>query len=121
MSSLETWDLEGSDFALVAEDGETTLRCHKDRLAESSGYFQAMLSHDCWETSNNQMDVPEYDGVTVANFLDWIYAAKIGEKIMKKLKDSAEPGDFFPQRQFDLVKFTPGISTFISTLLVKFH
>ena len=101
MSSLETWDLEGSDFALVAEDGETTLRCHKDRLAESSGYFKAMLSHDCWETSNNQMDVPQFGGVTVASCLEWIYAPKN--------EASSAEGEFSPEKQFDVQKFSPGI------------
>ena len=116
MSYLETWPKKPTDFALVSKDGEV-FNCHKAFLGESSEYFEAMLSLEMRETINNQMDVPESDGVTVASFLDWIYAAKIGEKIMKKLKDSAEPGDFFPQRQFDLVKFTPGI--FISIVLVE--
>ena len=116
MSSLENWPLKPTDFTLVSRDGEI-LNCHKARLAETSEYFSAMLSHEFCETNNNQMRVPEYDGVTVASFLEWIYAPKVGEKIMEKLKDSAAPGDFFPQRQFDLIKFTPGI--FISMVLVE--
>ena len=116
MSSLGTWPQEPTDFALVCKDGET-FNCHKARLVESSKYFEAMLRNKMRETAYNKMEVPEYDRLTVASFLEWIYAPKISEKIMKKLKDSAEPGDFFPQRQFDLVKFTPGI--FISMVLVE--
>ena len=100
MSSLETWPLEDSDFALVAEDGET-LRCHKVRLAENSGYFKAMLSHDFCETSNNQMNVPKFGGVTVASFLEWIYAPKN--------EASSAEGEFSPEKQFDVQKFSPGI------------
>ena len=77
-----------------------------------------MLSHKMRETSNNQMDVPEYDGVTVASFLEWIYADKIGEKVMKMLRESAQPGKFICQRQFDEAKFTPGI--FIGTFFLKY-
>ena len=116
MSSLETWPQEPTNFALVSKEGEV-FNCHKARLAESSKYFEVMLKNKMRETSNNKMEVPEYDRLTVASFLEWIYAPKLSEKIMKKLKDSAEPGDFFPQRQFDLVKFTPGI--FISMVLVE--
>ena len=115
MSSLETWPQELTDFALVSKDGKI-LRCHKARLFENSEYFQAMLNHKMRETSNNQMDVPEYDGVTVASFLEWIYADKIGEKMMKRLRESAQPGEFICQRQFDEAKFTLGI--FIHTFFV---
>ena len=115
MSSLETWPQDLTDFALVSKDGKI-LRCHKARLFENSEYFRAMLSHKMRETSNNQMDVPEYDGVTVASFLEWIYADKIGEKVMKMLRESAQPGEFICQRQFDEAKFTLGI--FIHTFFV---
>ena len=100
MSSLETWPLEGSNFALVAKDGET-LRCHKERLAESSPYFAAMLSHEFCETSSNQMKVPEYGGGTVASALEWIYAPKNEE--------SSAEGEFSPEKQFNVQKFSPGI------------
>ena len=63
------------------------------------------------ETSKNQMEVPEYDGVTVASFLEWIYAPKFNEEVMKKLRTSAEPGEFIAQKQFDVKKFSPGIFT----------
>ena len=116
MSSLETWPQDLTDFALVSKDGEI-LRCHKARLFENSEYFRAMLSHKMRETSNHQMDVPEYDRLTKASFLQWIYADKIGEKVMKKLRESAQPGEFISQRQFDKNKFTPGI--FISMVLVE--
>ena len=101
-----------SDFALVSKDGEV-LHCHKARLIgpEGSDYFEAMLSHKMRETSKNQMEVPEYDGVTVASFLEWIYAPKFNEEVMKKLKVSAEPGEFIAQKQFDVKKFSPGIFT----------
>jgi len=108
MSSLETWPQDLTDFALVSKDGKI-LRCHKARLFENSEYFRAMLSHKMRETSNNQMDVPEYDGVTVACFLEWIYADKIGGKVMKMLRESAQPGKFICQRQFDEAKFTPAL------------
>ena len=81
MSSLETWPLELADFALVSKDGKV-LSCHKARLVEDSEYFRAMLSHKMRETSSNKMDVPEYDGGTVASFLEWIYAQKFGEEVM---------------------------------------
>ena len=99
-----------SDFALVSKDGEV-LHCHKSRLIENSDYFEAMLSHKMRETSKTQMEVPEYDGVTVASFLEWIYAPKFNEEVMKKLRTSAEPGEFIAQKQFDMKKFSPGIFT----------
>ena len=120
MSSLETWPQELADFALVSKDGKV-LSCHKARLVENSEYFRAMLSHKMRETSNNQMDVPEYDGVTVASFLEWVYAPKkAGEKmtqLMLRLRYSRPRGEFISQRQFDEAKFTPGI--IINTFLLK--
>ena len=119
MSSLETWPQDLTDFALVSKDGKI-LRCHKARLFENSEYFQAMLSHKMRETSNNQMDVPEYDGVTVASFLEWVYAPKFGEKMTQlilRLRDSRQRGEFISQRQFDEAKFTPGI--IINTFILK--
>ena len=74
MSSLETWPQELTDFALVSKDGEV-LNCHKARLADSSEYFQAMFGHEFCETTSNKMDVPEYGGMTVASFLEWISIA----------------------------------------------
>ena len=108
MSSLWTWPLKPTDFTLVAKDGEV-LHCHKACLAESSEYFSAMLSHEFCETTNNQMHVPEYDGVTVTTFLEWIYAPKNQEEVMKKLKETAQPNEFIFQKQFDSNKFSPGI------------
>ena len=108
MSSLETWPQELADFALVSKDGKV-LSCHKARLVENSEYFRAMLSHKMRETSSNKMDVPEYDGVTVASFLEWVYAQKFNEEVMRKLQKSAEPGEFIAQKQFDVKKFSPGI------------
>ena len=110
MSLLETWPLKMSDFALVSKDRKV-LRCHKARLIENSEYFDAMLSHKMQETSNNQMVVPEYNGETVASFLEWIYAQKYGEEVIKKLKESAQQGEFIAQKQFDAKKFSPGIFT----------
>ena len=108
MSSLETWPQELVDFALVSKDGKV-LSCHKARLVEDSEYFRAMLSHKMRETSSNKMDVPEYYGVTVASFLEWIYAQKFGEEVLKKLRESALPGEFIAQKQFNAKKFSPGI------------
>ena len=105
MSSLETWPLE-LDFALESKDG-VVLRCHKALLIKNSEYFVAMLRHKVRETTESKMVVPEYDGVTVASFLEWIYAAELGEDIVKKLKQVAEPGEFVSQRRFDEKKFTP--------------
>ena len=85
MSSLETWPLDLADFALVSKEG-VELHCHKARLVENSEYFKAMLSHKVRETDENQMVVPDHDAVTVASFLEWIYAAKLGEDYVKKLK-----------------------------------
>ena len=109
MSSLETWrPLKPTDFTLKAKDGEV-LYCHKACLAENSEVFAAMLSHEMRETTKNQMDVPEFDGVTVASFLEWMYAPKYPEEVMKKLKESAQPNEFIFQKQFDVNKFSPGI------------
>jgi len=108
MSLLQTWPLKPTDFTLVAKDGEV-LHCHKACLAENSEYFAAMLSHEFYETTNNQMHVPEYDGVTVASFLEWIYAPKNQEEVMKKLKESAQPNEFIFQKQFDMNKFSPAL------------
>ena len=110
MSSLESWPLKPTDFTLVSQDGKI-LHCHKARLAETSEYFSAMLSHEFCETDNSQMRVPEYDGVTVACFLEWIYAPKNREEVMKKLRESAQPNEFIFQKQFDVNKFSPGIFT----------
>ena len=85
MSSLESWPQDLTDFALVSKEG-VELHCHKARLVENSEYFKAMLSHNVQETKENQMGVPDYDAVTVASFLEWIYAAKLGEDYVKKLK-----------------------------------
>ena len=85
MSSLETWHLEPADFALESKDG-VVLRCHKALLIKNSEYFEAMLRHKVRETDESKMVVPDYDGVTVASFLEWIYAAELGEEIVKKLK-----------------------------------
>jgi len=105
MSSLETWRLEPADFALVSKE-EVVLQCHKAKLIENSDYFKAMLSHKVRETAENRMAVPDYDAVTVASFLEWIYAAKLREDYVKKLKQVAEPGEFISQRLFDQKKFS---------------
>ena len=110
MSSLETWPLKPTDFTLVSKDGKV-FPCHKACLAENSEYFTVMLSHEFCETTNNQMNVPEYDGVTVASFLEWMYAPKYPEEVMKKLTKSAQPNEFIVQKQFDMNKFSPGIFT----------
>ena len=111
MSSLETWrPLKPTDFTLQANDGEV-LYCHKACLIENSEVFAAMLSHEMRETTNNQMDVPEFDRVTVASCLEWMYAPKYPEEVMKKLKESALPNEFVFQKQFDVTKFSPGIFT----------
>jgi len=106
MSSLETWPHELTDFALESKDGEV-LRCHKARLIENSEYFEGMLRHKVRETDESKMVVPDYDGVTVASFLEWIYAAVFGKDVVKKLKQVAEPGEFVSQRRFNEKKFTP--------------
>ena len=82
---METWRQEPTDFALVSKE-EVVLQCHKAQLIENSDYFKAMLSHKVRETDENRMAVPDYDAVTVASFLEWIYAAKLGEDYVKKLK-----------------------------------
>ena len=84
MSSLETWPLE-LDFALESKDG-VVLRCNKALLIKNSEYFEAMLRHKVRKTDKSKMVVPDYDGVTVASFIEWIYAAVLGEEIVKKLK-----------------------------------
>ena len=117
MSSLENWPLKPTDFTLLSRDGEI-LHCHKARLAETSEYFSAMLSHEFCETNNNQMRVPEYDGATVASFLEWIYAPMNQEEVMKKLKESAQPNEYIFQKQFDVNKFSPGIFTCIFRILL---
>ena len=112
MSSLETWPQKFADFALVSNDGKV-LHCHKARLVENSEFFDKMLSHEVIEATNNRMDVPDYDGVTVASFLEWIYAAKptpLG-MMMKKLMKNAWRGEFISQRDYDVKKFSPGIFT----------
>jgi len=108
MSSLENWSFKPRDFALVAKDGEV-LYCHKACLTENSEVFAAMLSHEMRETTNNQMDVPEFDRVTVASFLEWMYAPKYPEEVMKKLKESAQPNEFIFQKPFDVNKFSPAL------------
>jgi len=108
MSSLETWPLKPTDFTLVSKDGKV-FPCHKACLAENSEYFTVMLSHEFCETTNNQMNVPEYDGVTVASFLEWMYAPKYPEEVMKKLTKSAQPNEFIVQKQFDMNKFSPAL------------
>ena len=116
MSSLERWPLKPTDFTLVSRDGDI-LHCHKARLAETSEYFSAMLSHEFCETNNNQMRVPEYDGVTVASLLEWLYAPKYPEEVMK-LKELAQPNEFIFQKQFDSNKFSPGIFSCIFRILL---
>ena len=118
MSSLETWPLKPTDFTLVSKDGKIFPRL-KACLAENSEYFTVMLSHEFCETTNNQMNVPEYDGVTVASFLAWMYAPKYPEDVMK-LKESAQPNEFIIQKQFDVNKFSPGIFIFIFQILLDF-
>ena len=88
----------------MSKDGDV-LRCHKARLTQCSEYFQAMLSHEVRETCNNKMDVPEYGGVTVAAFLEWIYAPKVEEE----QEGSAQTGEFIPEKEFDVEKLSPGI------------
>ena len=95
MSSLETWRLEPADFALVSKE-EVVLQCHKAQLIENSDYFKAMLSHKVRETAENRMAVPDYDAVTVASFLEWIYAAKLREDYVKKLKPVTTDTNIFP-------------------------
>ena len=97
MSSLETWRQEQTDFALVSKEG-VELHCHKAWLVENSEYFKAMLSHRVRETDENQMVVPDYDAVTVASFLEWIYAPKLGEDTVKKLKQVTVDTSLFPIR-----------------------
>ena len=94
MSSLETWPLE-LDFALESKDG-VVLRCHKALLIKNSEYFEAMLRHNVRETDESKMVVPDYDGVTVASFLEWIYAAVFGEDVVKKLKQVTTDSSLFP-------------------------
>ena len=97
MSSLETWPLDLADFALVSKEG-VELHCHKALLVLNSEYFKAMLSHKVRETDENQMVVPDHDAVTVASFLEWIYAAKLGEDTVKKLKQVTVDTSLFPIR-----------------------
>ena len=85
MSSLETWPQKFSDFVLVSNDGKV-FNCHKTHLVKNSKFFDAMLDHKFLEATNNRMDVPDYDGVTVASFLEWIYAPELGEDIVRKLR-----------------------------------
>ena len=98
MSSLETWPQKFSDFVLVSNDGKV-LNCHKAHLVKNSEFFDAMLSHEVLEATNNRMDVPDYDGVTVASFLEWIYAPELGEDIVKKLKQVMIETSLFPIHQ----------------------
>ena len=101
MSSLETWPLE-LDFALESKDG-VVLRCHKALLIKNSEYFEAMLRHKVRETDESKMVVPDYNGVTVASFLEWIYAAELGEDIVKRLKKVMMDASLFPMHQGFLI------------------
>ena len=94
MSSLETWPLE-LDFALESKDG-VVLRCHKALLIKNSEYFEAIFCHKVRETDESKMVVPDYDGVTVASFLEWVYAAELGEEIVRKLKQVMTDLSLFP-------------------------
>merc|ERR1712029_217336 len=52
------------------------VRCCKDTLIKNSDFFKTMLSHDCLETTTNQMKVDQFKDETVNNFLECLNASR---------------------------------------------
>ena len=72
-----TWSQKHTDFALVLKSGQE-LKCHKFVLAESSPFFDTMLSQQQFtETATSRMKVGHIEEVTVYSFLEYLYANKV--------------------------------------------
>jgi len=66
-----------------------------------------MLSKDFKETTTGVMKVPDFDAKTVARFLAYIYAAKVGDKLMQTInKDWGVPSEWIPRRDFNEENYT---------------
>ena len=81
-----------TDFCLKANSGEE-FKCHKERLADSSSFFRAMLENEFLETKNSCMQVAEFKAETTLHFLEYVY------------KDPRDPA----AKEFNPVKFTPDL------------
>jgi len=75
-----TWSQKHTDFALVLKSGQE-LKCHKFVLAESSPFFDTMLSQQQFtETATSRMKVEHMEEVTVYSFLEYLYANKVDDE-----------------------------------------
>jgi len=78
-TGYEKWGTKWADFALVVDTGED-IKCHKVLLAQSSPFFEAMLSTDCEETRSNKMKAKDFSLEAVTTFLEYLYAKAFDEK-----------------------------------------
>jgi len=90
--SIVTWSQKHTDFALVLKSGKE-LKCHKHVLAESSSFFDTMLSQQQFtETATSRMKVEHFEEDTVYSFLEYLYTNKTtNEKIIWLYVNSIVP------------------------------
>ena len=67
--------MESQEFSLILKSGKV-VRCCKDVLIKNSDFFKTMLSHECLETTTNQMKVDQFKDETVNNFLEYLNASR---------------------------------------------
>jgi len=81
-SGYEKWGTKWADYALVVDTGEK-LKCHKLQLAQSSPFFEAMLSSECEEKKNGKMNVKDFNLETVTTFLEYVYVGQFNKSFDK--------------------------------------
>jgi len=106
---IQEWNTKRkfTDFCLQADSGEE-FKCHKERLANSSSFFSAMLENEFLETKNNFMQVPKFKPETILHCLEYIYT-DVREPAAKEAlkKGCAQSGEHIYNRGFNSQKFTP--------------
>ena len=107
-AAIQEWNSKRkyTDFCLQADSGEE-FKCHKERLANSSSFFSAMLENECLETKNSCLQVEEFKAETILHFLEYIYKDPRDPAAIEALKKNAQPGEYVFKKEFNPVKLTP--------------
>jgi len=93
--------MASQEFNLILKSGKV-VRCCKETLIKNSDFFKTMLSHDCLETTTNQMKVDQFKDETVNNFLEYLKASRKNWVFL----DNNEYNNTYHRHNFDKEKLT---------------
>lgn len=72
-------DIKGSSKIILESNDGKRIKCGKRILARSSKIFEAILNHECKETTESKITIGDFNGSVVKQFCGFIHFNKIKE------------------------------------------